>query len=82
MNIQIGQELTVSFDINAREYQGRWYNDLRAWKVDPAQQAQPVPPQQPAPPQQSNTAPFPPADSAAEQTSNFTASGEDENLPF
>ena len=23
-NIQEGQELTVSFDINAREYNGRW----------------------------------------------------------
>ena len=32
-NIQAGDEMTVSFDINAREYQGRWYNDIRAWKV-------------------------------------------------
>ena len=33
-NIQAGEELTVSFDINAREYNGRWYNDIRAWKVE------------------------------------------------
>ncbi|MBR5600712.1 MAG: DUF3127 domain-containing protein [Bacteroidaceae bacterium] len=33
-NIQAGDEMTVSFDINAREYQGRWYNDIRAWKVE------------------------------------------------
>jgi len=33
-NIQVGEEITVSFDINAREYQGRWFNDIRAWKVD------------------------------------------------
>ena len=33
-NIQAGEEMTVSFDINAREYNGRWYNDIRAWKVD------------------------------------------------
>jgi len=33
-NIQIGEELTVSFDIDAHEYQGRWYNSLRAWKVE------------------------------------------------
>lgn len=32
-NIQIGDEVNVSFDINAREYQGRWYNDIRAWNV-------------------------------------------------
>lgn len=36
MNIQAGQELTVSFDIDAREYQGRWYNDISAWRVVPA----------------------------------------------
>ena len=48
-NIQEGQELTVSFDINAREYNGRWYNDIRAWNVVPATPAaqpaaaQPVP---------------------------------------
>ena len=33
-NIQAGEELTVSFDIDAREYQGRWYNSIRAWKVE------------------------------------------------
>ena len=32
-----GQELTVSFDIDAREYQGRWFNSIRAWRVMPAQ---------------------------------------------
>ena len=31
--IQEGQNLTVSFDIDSREYQGRWYTDIRAWKV-------------------------------------------------
>ena len=33
-NIQIGEELTVYFDIDAREYQGRWYNSFKAWKVE------------------------------------------------
>ena len=33
-NIQAGEEMTVSFDINAREYNGRWYNDIRAWRVE------------------------------------------------
>lgn len=44
-NIQAGEDLTVSFDIDAREYQGRWYNSIRAWKVDrpqPAQAAAPM----------------------------------------
>ena len=33
-NIQVGEEITVSFDIDAREWQGRWFNSIRAWKVD------------------------------------------------
>jgi len=32
-NIREGQNLTISFDIDCREFQGRWYNDIRAWKV-------------------------------------------------
>lgn len=32
-NINVGDELTVSFDIDAHEYQGRWFNNLRAWRV-------------------------------------------------
>ncbi len=30
---QIGDSVRVSFNIRAREYNGRWYNDLRVWKV-------------------------------------------------
>lgn len=33
-NIQVGEELTVSFDLDAREYNGRWFNSVRAWKVE------------------------------------------------
>ena len=33
-NIKAGEDMTVSFDINAREYNGRWYNDIRAWRVE------------------------------------------------
>jgi hypothetical protein len=32
-NIQMGEEITVSFDINASEYQGKWYNKISAWQV-------------------------------------------------
>ena len=49
--IQQGQQYTVSFNINAREYNGRWYNDLRAWRVMPfngQQTAQPGYTQQPS----------------------------------
>lgn len=32
-NIQIGQEVLVAFDIDAHEYQGRWFNSIRAYDV-------------------------------------------------
>lgn len=39
-NLQVGEEVTVSFDINAREYNGKWWNSVNAWQVvRPGQQA-------------------------------------------
>ncbi len=57
MNIQIGEELTVSFDIDAHQYQDRWFNEISCWKVDRVQPgapaaaapAAPVAPQSPIP---------------------------------
>ena len=34
--LQPGNMLNVSFDIESREYNGRWYTDVKAWKVDVA----------------------------------------------
>ena len=31
--IKAGDELNVSFDIDAHEYNGRWFNNIRAWNV-------------------------------------------------
>ena len=80
-NIQQGQDYTVSFDIDAREYQGRWYNDIRAYNVVPATAAQAAMPQgAPFAPQgaaapEAQGAPFPPAQEA--QGDNPT-----DDLPF
>lgn len=76
-NIQPGEELLVSFDIDAHEYNGRWFNNIRAWRVervDPnaAQAGAPIPSAAPgvatapqaAVPQATTSdaqAPFPPA---------------------
>ena len=76
-NIQLSQEVNVSFDIDAHEYNGRWFNNIRAFDVRlvdpntvsaaPAAQAAPAAPQQPA------NAPFPPQ---PEQSNS------DDDLPF
>ena len=82
-NIQQGQDYTVSFDIDAREFNGRWYNDIRAYNVVPAAAAtvapNPVPEAAPfatqpaAAPQ--DTAPFPPAQEPVGE-------GSADDLPF
>lgn len=38
--IQVGEVMTVSFDIDAREHEGRWFNSVRAWNV--SRNAQPM----------------------------------------
>jgi single-strand DNA-binding protein len=32
--LQVGQEVTVTFDIRGREYNGRYFNNLQGWKVE------------------------------------------------
>lgn len=39
--IQAGEMLTVSFDIDSREYQGRWFTNINAWKVERAMSPEP-----------------------------------------
>lgn len=69
-NIQIGEELNVSFDIDAREWQGRWFNSIRAWKVERVGVAPQVPPMD---------VPFPPMNAAPV---DFAATDEKDDLPF
>jgi hypothetical protein len=83
-NIQMGEDITVSFDIDAHEYQGRWFNEIRAYNVTrgvapvaggaPVAGATPFPPQQAAAPNDS-TSPFPPAQEPAGE-------GSADDLPF
>lgn len=32
---QAGDKVKVSFNLNSREYNGRWYTDVRAWRLEP-----------------------------------------------
>ena len=41
-NLQVGQEVTVTFDIRGREYNGRYFNNLQGWKIaTPGAEAEP-----------------------------------------
>ena len=72
-NIQNGDELTIQFDIDAREYNGRWYNDVRAYNVIRGQQPVAGAPVAAAP--SAATSPFPPAPEPASE-------GSSDDLPF
>ena len=32
---QVGDKVKVSFNLSSREYNGRWYTDVRAWRIEP-----------------------------------------------
>ncbi|NCC10196.1 MAG: DUF3127 domain-containing protein [Bacteroidia bacterium] len=68
-NIQMGEELSVSFDIDARQWQDRWFNSIRAWKVERNGAGTPVSPE---------AAPFPPAS----MPPAFNESDGKDDLPF
>jgi len=53
--LQTGNMLTVDFDIESREFNGKWYTDVKAWKVEVAGASSPAGQQQSPPP----AAPFP-----------------------
>ena len=72
-NIQMGEELTVSFDVDARQWNDRWFNSIRAWKVE----------RQVAAPMGEAIPPFQPADIAPAAPVDFSAGSDPkDDLPF
>lgn len=41
-SLQVGDKLNVSVNIESREYNGRWYTDVRAWRIQKVQPEQPA----------------------------------------
>ena len=84
----IDQVVTVSFDIESREFNGRWYTSIRAWKIqqgDMTQAAAPAAaPVQPAAPAQAAPAAEPAANQPMPNVDPFDASAGDgtSDLPF
>jgi len=40
--LNVGDEIRLSFDIESREYQGRWFTSIRGWKSEPLVAAAPA----------------------------------------
>lgn len=81
-NIQSGEVINVSFDIDAHEYQGRWFNSIRAWNVTKVSQQAMASSANAAgvanPTNQQNL--FPPEQQSAQQQAQQRGSSDD--LPF
>ncbi|PZR29635.1 MAG: hypothetical protein DI535_02440 [Citrobacter freundii] len=64
--LQVGKTLNISFDVESREYNGRWYTDVKAWKIEAA-------------PAGGGAAP---AGQNDDDVHNTTFSSSDDDLPF
>lgn len=65
--LQNGEQVTISIDVESREYNGKWYTDVKAWKVQKGQLAESASP---------NTK------SAMPDVSSFSEESGDDVLPF
>ena len=88
-NIQIGQEIMLSFDIDAHEYNGRWFNSIRAYdvrQVDPSQYSAPESPTEIATNNNTPTAELQNSSTTSESfppsQNSIVEQGTDDDLPF
>ncbi len=73
-NINIGDQVIVSFNLESREFNGKWYTDVKAWKIEPTATAPASAPQ--IAPSVATSNPLP-----EEFTGTFVDDGQDD-LPF
>lgn len=82
---KVDDVVTVSFDIESREFNGRWYTSIRAWRVQQGDTtanaaAQPVAPGTPAAP--AEPAQPTPAPANVQTFDSVAANDEGTDLPF
>lgn len=65
-----GETFLVSVNIESREYNGRWYTDIRAWRLQPKQAEVP------------GAGPMPDMPPIAEEPSYASSPAEVDDLPF
>jgi hypothetical protein len=65
----VGHEIKASLNIESREYQGRWYTDIRAWKIELNGST-------------GSSAPMPGDTFHADQDPQFTPDSTTDDLPF
>lgn len=71
--LNVGDSVKLSFDIESREYNGRWYTSIRGWKAEPADMQSPAATTQMPP----VADPF-----AGTPAPNISAQASEDDLPF
>ncbi len=84
---QVGDKVKVSLNLSSREYNGRWYTDVRAWRIEPAgapsQETAHGEAQYPAPPASQYAAPAQaPVQSTPLPTIDDLSAPVEDDLPF
>ena len=83
-NMVPGQLIKAQIDISSREFNGKWYTDVRVWRFDPITATTPNPTaqpnQQPAPQAVHQTPPAAPSGGPEDFFGNDSNNGDD--LPF
>ena len=86
-----GEQLTAYIDIQSREYNGRWYTDVKAWKIEreeartgaePAGRSRAQAPESGAGPEAGAGPSSRSGRRGASETGTYDPSGEDDDLPF
>lgn len=80
--VNVGDTVKVSFSLESREYNGKWYTDVKAWNIEVATDvpAQPIPAQHTA--TAAPTMPSAPAEMPAPAEDTFTDNAISDDLPF
>ena len=68
-----GETITVSANVESREYNGRWYTEVRAWRINRKSAAEPQP---------MTTDHLPPLDTFSTEESASSSASEVDDLPF
>lgn len=79
--LRVGETYQVSVNVESREYNGRWYTDVRAWRIQPKQA------EAPAAPEMGDMPPFgaemqAPAAAPVAPAAPFPSAAEVDDLPF
>ncbi|MDL2297495.1 DUF3127 domain-containing protein [Bacteroidales bacterium OttesenSCG-928-B11] len=70
--VQIGDTVVVSFNLESREFNGKWYTDVKAWKIE----------KQGVQPETLSAAPSPTSEMPPFDSSTFVDEGSGNDLPF